>query len=461
MPQPRLKARMTAGGPLPKPAREAEAEAEPQARADKDPGRQAALRIDGPRMLACLEDLAKIGADPAGGISRLGLSPQEHEARLFLADQCRAAGLEAETDAAGNLLVRRAGRRHPNAPVLLVGSHVDTVVQGGRLDGAYGVVAAIEVLRTLHERGVPLPVEMVAVAFANEEGALIQTPFWGSRALAGSLSDGLAATDRAGRPVAAYLAESGGVPERLAEAAWLPGSIAAYLELHIEQGPRLEREGVPIGVVEGIVGRSIFDIDVAGEAQHAGTTPMPARRDALVAAAEIILQTKRIAADREICATATTGYVESSPNVTNAVPGRVRLTAELRDISPDRLDAAEAALRKECARVAAASGCAVEVRLSARSRPVATSTELRWVIREAAESLGLAHLTMPSGAGHDAQIVADLAPIGMIFVPSKRGISHAPAEDTAPGDLVQGANVLLHAVLGAQSLRAGRTHAAY
>lgn len=424
---------------------------------ESESGRHAAIRVDGPRMLACLEDLAKIGADPAGGITRLGLSPQEHEARLFLSDQCDAAGLEAETDPAGNLLVRRAGPRHAKAPVLLVGSHVDTVVQGGRLDGAYGVVAAIEVLKTLHEHNVKLPVEMVAVAFANEEGALIQTPFWGSRALSGSLRDGLAATDRAGRSVSAYLAEAGGDPDRLAEATWLPGSIAAYLELHIEQGPRLEREGVPIGVVEGIVGRTIFDIDVTGEAQHAGTTPMPARRDALVAAAEIILQVKRIAADRDVCATATTGYVEAAPNVTNAVPGHVRLSAELRDVDPDRLDAAEAALSKECARVAAATGCAVEARVSMRSRPVATAPELRWVIREAAESLGLSHITLPSGAGHDAQIVADLAPIGMIFVPSKRGLSHAPAEDTAPADLVQGANVLLHAVFGAQSMRAGHS----
>lgn len=414
-------------------------------------------------MVACIEDLAKIGADPAGGVTRLGLSPEENAAREFLRDVCASAGLEAETDPAGNLIVRRPGTRRarPKAPVLLVGSHVDTVVQAGRLDGAYGVVAAIEVLRTLHEHHVPLPVEMVAIGFTNEEGALIQTPFWGSRALAGSLQDGLAATDRSGQPVSVFLSQAGGSPDRLAEAAWPRGSVAGYLELHIEQGPRLEREGVPIGVVEGIVGRKIFDIDVAGEAQHAGTTPMPARRDALVAAAEIILQVKRIAADRDLCATATTGYVEASPNVTNAVPGRVRLTAELRDIDPARLEAGEAALRKECARVAAASGCAVEVQISSQSRPVATAPELRWVIREAAETLGLAHLTMPSGAGHDAQIVADLAPIGMIFVPSKRGISHSPAEDTAPQDLVQGANVLLHAVLGAQSISADRNHGPY
>lgn len=431
MPQPKLRTRGTVSG-VPQP--------------------YAGLRIDGARMVRCLEDLGKIGADPAGGVTRLGLSPQENAARAFLRDLCVSVGLQSRTDPAGNLLVRRPGPPGTAAPVLLVGSHMDTVVQGGRLDGAYGVIAAIEVLRVLHEHGVELPVETVAVAFANEEGALIQTPFWGSRALCGALEDGLAATDRAGRPVGAYLAQAGGSPDHLRYAAWPPGSVAAYLELHIEQGPWLERERVPIGVVEGIVGRTIIDIDVAGEAQHAGTTPMPDRRDALVAAAEIILAVRRVAAEQAVCATATTGYLQAHPNVTNTIPGNVRLTAEVRDTDPGRLARGEAVLREECARVSAACGCPVDVRVAMRSRPVSTAPPLRDVIRQAAETLGLAHLTMPSGAGHDAQIVAQLAPIGMIFVPSRRGISHAPGEDTPPGDLIHGANVLLHSVLGTQLL---------
>lgn len=408
------------------------------------------LRVDAARMLACLAELGTIGADPAGGVTRLGLSPQERDARAYLAGLCAAAGLIAETDPAGNLLVRRPGTRMREEPTLLVGSHVDTVVQGGRLDGAYGAVAAIEVLRVLHEHDVDLPVDMVAVAFANEEGALIQTPFWGSRALCGSLENGLSAKDRTGTPVGVYLARAGGSPERLDEAAWPPGSIAAFLELHIEQGPRLERLGVPIGVVEGIVGRTILDIDVVGEAQHAGTTPMADRRDALVAAAEIVLAVERMAAEDDVCATATTGYLEASPNTTNTIPASVRLTAEVRDVDPSRIARGEALLRAACARVSASSGCLVEVRVAMRSRPVSTAAALRGVIGEAAEHLGLAHLAMPSGAGHDAQIVAAMAPIGMVFVPSRRGISHAPGEDTDPADLVHGANVLLHSVLGAQ-----------
>lgn len=415
------------------------------------------LRIDGERLLGLLDDLAHIGADPAGGITRLGLGPLEHAARVFLADRCRTYGLASTVDPAGNLLIRRPSAARPDAPVLLVGSHVDTVVQGGRLDGAYGVVAAIEVLRVLHANDVELPVEMVVAAFANEEGALIQTPFWGSRALCGTLGDGLAAHDRAGLPVSGYLAASGGDPARLAEAAWPAGSVAAYLELHIEQGPALERRGVPIGVVDGIVGRTILDIDVTGEAQHAGTTPMPDRRDALVAAAELILAVRGTAAEQAVCATATTGYLTAAPNVTNTVPGAARLTVEVRDTDPRRLVAGEDAVREHCARVAADTGCRIDVDVSMRSRPVSTEPALRDAIGAAADALGLPYLTMPSGAGHDAQIVAALAPIGMIFVPSRRGISHAPGEDTAPADLVHGADVLLHAVLAAQDVLAPKT----
>jgi N-carbamoyl-L-amino-acid hydrolase len=301
------------------------------------PERHAGLRIDDARMLSCLRQLGTIGADPAGGVTRLGLSPQENAARAFLGEISELAGLVATTDPAGNLFIRRPHMQCTDSPVLLVGSHVDTVVQGGWLDGSYGVVAALEVLRTLHEHDVQLPVEMVVVAFANEEGALIQTPFWGSRALCGSLEWGLDAKDRAGRPVSTYLDQAGGSPEHLADAAWPAGSISAYLELHIEQGPWLERLGIPIGVVEGIVGRTILDIDIMGEAQHAGTTPMSDRRDALVAAAELVLAVRRIAAQDAVCITATTGYLEAYPNVTNTIPGTARLTAEVRDIDADRL----------------------------------------------------------------------------------------------------------------------------
>ncbi|MFI9271108.1 Zn-dependent hydrolase [Kitasatospora sp. NPDC052896] len=412
-----------------------------------------ALRVDGVRLLDVLARLAEIGADPAGGVSRLGLSAEENEGRAFLRELARDAGLVTETDAAGNLFVRRPGGR-PEAPVLLMGSHLDSVRQGGRLDGAYGVVAAVEVLRVFASATpwLELPYEPVVVAFANEEGALVQYPFWGSRALSGQLADGLSARDRAGRSVRAYLLAAGGDPERLDAAAWAPGRIGAFLELHIEQGPVLERRGVQIGVVDGIVGRTIFDAEVAGQVQHAGTTPMPDRRDALAAAADVVLGVRRIAATERLCSTATVGYLDVSPNVTNTVPGTVRLSAEVRDTDPERIARAEAAVREVCAEVEKTTGCRVTVTVAARSRPVSTDPLLRRAIAEAAEELGLTRLTMPSGAGHDAQMVAEIAPVGMIFVPSRDGISHAPAEDTAPEALVCGADVLLQAALRVQEL---------
>ncbi|WP_173267620.1 Zn-dependent hydrolase [Streptomyces pacificus] len=402
--------------------------------------------VDRARLLDCLERLARIGADPAGGVTRLGLSAEEGRARAFLREICREAGLVTWTDAAANLFVTRPDRAAGH-PVLLIGSHVDTVVQGGRLDGAYGVVAAIEVLRACTASELRLPYEPVVVAFSNEEGALVQYPFWGSRAMCGLLEGGTRARDRTGRSVRAYLAEGDGDPDRLAEAVWEPGSIAAFLELHIEQGPVLERRGVPIGVVAGIVGRTILEIEVLGQAQHAGTTPMQERRDALVAAAEVVLGVRRIAAGLDVCSTATVGYLEAAPNSTNTVPGTARLTAEVRDTDPLRLARGEAAVRAVCERAGRATGCRVVPRVAMRSRPVETDTAIQQVIAEAADELGLAHLAMPSGAGHDAQIVQAVAPVGMIFVPSTAGVSHAPAEDTPAEALAQGADVLLRTVL--------------
>ena len=219
------------------------------------------LRVNLARFEQTLRDLARIGADERGGISRLGLSAAEAEAREYLSELSRQAGLHAETDAAGNLFVRRSAVLDPVAPILLLGSHIDSVVQGGWLDGAYGVVAALEVLMVLAETGTECRFEPVVVGFSNEEGALVQYPFWGSRALVGATDGALAATDREGRTAESYLRAAGGDPERLHEAAWPAGRIAGFLELHIEQGPVLEQRGVPIGLVHAIVGRITFEVE--------------------------------------------------------------------------------------------------------------------------------------------------------------------------------------------------------
>jgi N-carbamoyl-L-amino-acid hydrolase len=407
-----------------------------------------ALSVDGALMLRRLAEISRFGADPGPGITRTGLSRQENEARDYLAAQCRADGLVAVTDQAGNLVIRRAGA-DLSRPVVLLGSHIDTVANGGRLDGTYGVMAAHEVLRVLAKSDVPLSVEPVVIAFTNEEGAHFAYPFFGSMGIVGSINIAYASTltDRDGRSLRDALREAGGDLDTVEDAAWPAGSIAWYIELHIEQGPVLENRGIPIGVVESITGRSIVDITVRGSQGHAGTTPMSLRKDALTVAARAVLAVERLSTSRDLCAVSTVGYLTPDPNVTNVIPGAVRLTAELRDGRAERLRAAEMALLTELAQLGTATETFIEVDLRRVTQPVLTDDSVSQAIADAAAGLGLAHLRMHSGAGHDAQIVAEAAPIGMIFVPSHRGISHAPQENTDDVHLVAGADTLLHTVL--------------
>ncbi|HEV7652755.1 MAG TPA: Zn-dependent hydrolase [Actinophytocola sp.] len=402
--------------------------------------------IDGELMLGRLATISTFGAEPGPGITRTGLSAEEVAAREFLAQACRQDGLVAHTDQAGNLIVRRANA-DPDRPVVLLGSHLDTVVNGGHLDGTYGVIAACEVLRTLST--VDLPVEPVVVAFTNEEGAAFPYPFFGSLGLTGAVNTAEAdtMTDHDGRPLRAALRAAGGDLDEIHAAAWAPGSIACYFELHIEQGPLLESRDVPIGVVEAITGRTIVDITVRGSQGHAGTTPMSLRRDALPVAAHVVLAVERLAGSRDLCAVSTVGVVQAHPNVTNVVPGTVRLTAELRDGDPARLLAAEETLVTELLQLGVATDLDIEITTRPITQPVRTDDAACRAIEAACDDLGLAHLPMFSGAGHDAQIVAAIAPVGMILVPSRDGVSHAPAEHTDDEHLVLGARTLLRSVL--------------
>ena len=404
-----------------------------------------AVTINRTRFERMLRGLAGIGVDPRGGISRLGLSEAEDEARSYLSSVSRAAGLVPEVDPAGNLLVRSPARRYGH-PAVMIGSHTDTVLQGGWLDGSYGIVAALEVLAVLTETGAGCAPDLVVAGFANEEGALVQYPFWGSRALAGNLVEAARACDRDGRPVTSYLRALGCDPDRLGDAAWPAGSISAYLELHIEQGCVLEDRQIPIGIVEAIVGRTVFDIEVCGQPGHPGTTPMARRKDALTAAAELVLGVERMARARDVCSTATVGFLETSPNTTNTIPGTVRLSAEIRDADRGRLMAGEQRILEMASGIGESRGLKIVVRVAHRVDPVPAHPAIRSTISAATRRLGLDHLAMPSGAGHDAQIIAKIAPVGMIFVPSKGGVSHTPQEDTDMYHLIAGANVLLHTV---------------
>ncbi|MEU6530763.1 Zn-dependent hydrolase [Streptomyces sp. NPDC046928] len=414
--------------------------------------RPLSLDIDADRLLGRIDALGRIGLDErTGGITREGFGAADREARGFLMDEARGAGLVPEVDAAGNLIVRsrpRLGEHPGERRALMMGSHLDTVVNGGRLDGAYGVLAALEVLQTLTDSGVHLPYEPLAVAFANEEGALFPQPFWGSMAIAGRLAAlPREPRDHDGRPLREALRLAGGDLDALGSAGWPHGSVAAYLELHVEQGPVLERSGSRIGVVDAITGRAVLTVEVRGAAGHSGTSPMDGRQDALAAAGRVVLAVEHIARDRGLCRVGTVGRLDLHPNTPNTIPGSVRLTVDLRDTDVWRVATAEETLRRTLRTIAAATGTEIEVVAETRSDPVSTDPVLRAAIACSADELGLSHEVLPSGAGHDAQMVADIAPIGMIFVPSIGGISHVPEEDTAPADLVAGARVLLRTAL--------------
>jgi N-carbamoyl-L-amino-acid hydrolase len=404
-------------------------------------------RVDGERLVAHVRELSRIGATGSGGVSRLAFTPADVEGRELAKSWMAEAGLDPVIDPALNLIGRRGGTR-PGAKALVLGSHLDTVVEGGAYDGAYGVLAAIEVAATLRERGVELAHPLAVVAFNDEEGAFRTRGMWGAHAIAGALGpDDLTATDERGIPVAELLGEAGGDPDRvLAEAPWPPESIAAYLELHVEQGPVLERAGVPIGVVEAVTGRVNADVVVHGEANHAGATPMSERRDALLAAAQVILAVPGLTGADGV-RVATTGTVVVEPGAWNVVPGRVRLGVELRDVSDEAIERGLDRLAAEAGAIAGATGTRIEVVRGPGVLAAPCDPGLRDLIGAAADGLGLPAMTLPSGAGHDAQVIAAIAPIGMIFVPSRAGISHAPGEFTEPEDLVNGANVLLRTLL--------------
>jgi N-carbamoyl-L-amino-acid hydrolase len=413
-------------------------------------------RIDHERLLVTLEELAVFGATAGGGVSREGFTPADDSARSHLSTLARRSGLYPSIDEAGNLIVRLTPASG-DQPVLVIGSHIDSVTAGGRLDGVYGVVAGLEVLRAVAEERLTTGFEPVLIAFSNEEGARFPYPFWGSRAVVGDLAEPRAVVDRTGRSIREALHRAGGDLDRVEQAAWLAGSIAAYLELHVEQGPVLERAGLPIGVVRAITGRVILQAEIVGRQGHAGTTPMTSRADALVAASELVLAVRRLAADGGKCTAATTGSLCVEPGLSNVIPGRAGLTIELRDTDPDRLLSAERCLRAEAERIAADSRTAVRIGRSSVSDPVSTSP---WLVREitaAAEELGFGSMVMSSGAGHDAQIVAQVAPVGLIFVPSTDGVSHSPDEHTDAELLAAGAEVLAATVARLTPDRDGRT----
>ncbi len=395
------------------------------------------VTLDGKRLLQDLDSLAQIGASRDGGVNRVAYGSADQEARRWVESQMQQLGLEVRTDQAGNSIGVYRGQTARLPPIAL-GSHTDSVPDGGCYDGALGVLGALACVRALRAGDVHLRHPVEVINFAAEESPMGGTI--GSRAMAGLLDPHLVdAKAWDGCPVADHLRSAGLDPEAVFEACRPQGSVAAFLELHIEQGSSLEAAGLPVGVVQGIVGIRRYTATFQGVANHAGTTPMRDRRDALVMAAPFILAVRDTAVAHGIVGTV--GTLQLQPGAPSVIPGHVDLSVETRGLEERALDQAEA----ELARRARGTGAEFE-RFSAKP-PVKSEPRLVAVLTAACDRLGLSCQLMPSGAGHDAMCMAHLAPQAMLFVPSRGGISHSPQEYTPPESCVAGARVLLAALV--------------
>jgi N-carbamoyl-L-amino-acid hydrolase len=400
------------------------------------------IDVNGERLNRHLAELSRFGANPSGGVTRLAYSDANREALAAVAQWMREARLEPAVDYSGNLIGRRAGRDRALKPIVF-GSHIDSVPEGGNYDGNVGSMAAIEVAHTLAERGIALRHPIEVAIWSNEEGGL-----YSSRAVSGQLESAeLDQPSRSGKTIRDGITFLGGDPARLAEVRRRPGDITAYLEMHIEQGGILHANGTNIGIVEGIVGIRHWDVTVTGFANHAGTTPMDQRRDALLAAARFVDAVNRIVRSVPGRQVGTVGRIQAWPGAPNVIPGRVACSLELRDLDERKIETLFEAIRDEALRIGSATGTSFEFAQTLRNVPAPSDARIRALIGEVARERGLSARLMPSGAGHDAQSMAVLGPVGMIFVPSVDGISHSPKEFSRSEDIVNGANVLLDVVL--------------
>lgn len=402
-----------------------------------------ALRIDAARLLARLDALAEIGATADGACCRLALSDEDRAGRELVVQWMRELGLKVSIDAIGNIFGARAGTQDL-APVM-TGSHIDTVRSGGRYDGNYGVLGGLEVVQTLNEAGIATRRPLVVAVFTNEEGARFQPDMLGSLVYAGGLPLAQAHAVRASdgallRDELVRIGFLGDAPLPLYQP-------HAYVELHIEQGPVLDIEGISIGAVRDLQGISWQEIEIAGQSNHAGTTPMRLRRDAGFCAAAVTQFVRSLAIEMGGDQVATVGALTLQPNLINVIAARAKLTVDLRNTDEALLQRAEQRLAAFLLELADREGVVISARTLARFEPVQFDAGVADLIARQAQRLGHSCRAMTSGAGHDAQMMARLCPAAMIFVPSVQGISHSPAEHTAPAHLAAGADVLLHTLL--------------
>jgi N-carbamoyl-L-amino-acid hydrolase len=401
------------------------------------------LRVDGARLMRRLAALAEIGPIEGGGNNRLALTDADKEGRDLVVTWMRDLGLAVGIDEIGNVVGTRAGRE--SGPPVMTGSHIDTVRTGGRYDGNLGVLAGLEVVEVLEGAGITTRRPLAVGFFTNEEGSRFQPDMMGSLTYVGGipLEEALDVEAIDGPTVGDELVRIG-----YAGPLPCPGPApAAFVELHIEQGPVLEARDTTIGAVEGVQGISWQELTIVGQSNHAGTTPMSMRRDAGHAAAEIVTYLRRLADELGGHQVATVGRLDLHPDLVNVIPGRAVLTVDLRNTDPAALADAEAALADFCEELERTQGVEIRSRSLARFDPVTFDPDTVLLVEQTAERLGYSVHRLPSGAGHDAQMMARVCPAAMVFTPSRAGISHNPAEHTDPQHLEAGANVLLQVLL--------------
>lgn len=401
------------------------------------------IRANPERMEQRIKTLGEFGTNPGGGVSRVAYSDADLAGRAYIMDLMREAGLHVRVDTAGNIIGRREGSEE-DLPVIMFGSHIDSVPGGGNYDGDVGVIGAIEVVQLLNENGISTRHPLEVVSFTDEEGGLT-----GSRAMVGKLSERtLEVMSHSGLTIRDGIRNVGGDPNRLDLAERKPGEILAFIELHIEQGALLDDEDIDIGVVEGIVGIRWWDVTIEGFANHAGTTPMNKRWDAMVSAAELTLAINHVATTMPGRQVATVGRIRAEPGAPNVIPGEVVLSLEIRDLDAWKMQQVFERIQAEAKQIADARFTPIRFsEIDVASPPAPTDQQMRRIISAAADGLGMSFRLMPSGAGHDAQDMTHITPTGMIFVPSVNGVSHSPKEFTSPEDMANGASVLLKTVL--------------
>ena len=407
------------------------------------------LAVDHDRLWRSLMTLAKIGATDKGGVCRLALTELDRQGRELFIRWAREAGCEIRVDGIGNIFARRAGS-DPTRAAVATGSHLDTQPTGGKFDGNYGVLAGLEVLRTLDDAGIRTQAPLEVCVWTNEEGSRFVPVMMGSGVYAGAftLEHALAATDAEGRTVAGELKAIGFLGQSPAGIAAGAPRVDAYFEAHLEQGPILEDASIVIGAVTGALGQRWYDVTVTGQEAHAGPTPMRLRRDALLPAGALIARVNQIALSEQPDARGTVGCVTVHPNSRNVIPGRVSFTVDFRHSTDDGLNRMHDALHQAAAALEREGhGISVAIEQVVYFPPVAFDPALVQLVRDGARRLGVQPLDIVSGAGHDAVYVSRTAPTAMIFVPCKDGISHNEIEDADPEHLTAGANVLLHAML--------------